>query len=174
VRSYFPRILVISAAIVLIAQVAAPSRARAETDWSVSLGALFGVKPDISDRRYAGALTAQSEYRITGPLWFAMGARFAFNHRYFGWAIQPGIMLKFDAGHGLEPTLRAQIMVGSQHMYSDFTAFNYFLGGVVGPGLRFKLEKLSLFLEVAIELAGRLPGYDSMYLGVLPAFGFVF
>lgn len=161
-------------AAILLTAVMMPARARAEAAWSVSFGALFGVKPELSDRKYAGALTAQSEYRVTGPLWFAMGARFAFNHRYFGWAIQPGLLLKVDAGLDLEPTFRAQILVGAQHMYSDFTAFNYFLGGVFGPGLRFHLENLSLFLEVVLELAGELPGYDSMYLGVVPSFGLAF
>lgn len=154
--------------------VVAPSRASARSAWSMGFGVLFGVKPDIPDRRYAGALTAHSEYRIEGPLWFAMGARFAFNHRYFGWAIQPGLLVKVEAGHGLEPTFRAHILVGSQHLYSDFTSFNYFLGGVFGPGLRFRLDNLAIIIDLGFEVAGELPGYRTLYFGVLPIFGLEF
>jgi len=159
---------------VMLCLVTATRSAEAEAAWSVGFGALFGIKPDIQDRKYAFALTAHSEYLITDPLWLSMGARFAVNHKYFGWAIQPGLMVKFEAGHGLEPTLRAHILVGSQHMYSDFTSFNYFLGGTFGPGLRYRLEALAIFLDISLELAAELPGFDSLYFAVVPVFGLEF
>ncbi|MBL6974425.1 MAG: hypothetical protein ISR64_01715 [Deltaproteobacteria bacterium] len=158
----------------LAVAVIAPSTASARSAWSMGFGVLFGVKSDIPDCRYAGALTAQSEYQIEGPIWFAMGARFASNHRYFGWAIQPGFLVKVEAGHGLEPTFRAHILLGSQHQYSDFTSFNYFLGGVFGPGLRFRLDNLALFVDLGFEVAGELPGYRTVYFGLLPVFGLEF